>query len=130
MKEKCNDKLRSYATVNDDGVNYRDIAGTMSILGYPMNHSSARNHILRIMRKFVIEFLARWEMRNIDDVKLDEIARSAMFQNGIADVLRSIWDGPDRAQLFTNDAHSEKATEDHASESAATSQHDAQAMDR
>ena len=40
-----------YATV-EDGVNYRDIAETMSEIGFKMNHSSARNHVIRVMKKF------------------------------------------------------------------------------
>ena len=48
---------RGYATVaTDEGVNYREIADTMTELGFPMNHSSARNYVLRVMRKFVDAF--------------------------------------------------------------------------
>ena len=44
---------RGYATViESEGVNYREIADTMTELGFTMNHSSARNYVLRVMRKF------------------------------------------------------------------------------
>ena len=81
---------RGYATViEDDGVNYRDIAETMSDLGFTMNHSSARNYVLRIMRKFAETFVQKYDLK-FDDARIDEIAKSPDFQQGIADVLQSI----------------------------------------
>lgn len=125
---------RSYATITDDGVNYRDIAGTMTILGYPMNHSSARNRVLRIMRTFVEELSKRWDIRVKNERCIDIIARSASFQDGVADVLRALWDGPERAQLFTDDVRKDdvhkEETEDHAGEPAAPTQHDASTVHR
>lgn len=77
-----------YATV-DDGVNYRDIADTMTEIGYTMNHSSARNYVLRVMRKFA-EAIADQYGINMSDEKLDDVARSPMFQSGIAELLQDI----------------------------------------
>ncbi|NDD31357.1 MAG: hypothetical protein EB084_24160, partial [Proteobacteria bacterium] len=45
---------RGYATVDSDGVNYREISEVMTEMGWPMNHSSARNYVLRAMRKFAV----------------------------------------------------------------------------
>jgi hypothetical protein len=43
-----------YATVvDDDGANYRTISEHMTKLGQPMNHASARNHVLRIIELFL-----------------------------------------------------------------------------
>lgn len=81
---------RGYATVADDeGVNYREIAETMTDLGFIMNHSSARNHVLRVMRKFVHALADGWDV-NMDDRKVDEISKDPAFQQGIADVLHVI----------------------------------------
>jgi len=77
-----------YATV-DDGVNYRDIADTMTEIGYKMNHSSARNYVLRVMKKFAEAIVEQYGI-DVTDESLNNIARSPMFQSGIADVLQDI----------------------------------------
>jgi len=77
-----------YATV-DDGVNYRDIADTMSEIGYKMNHSSARNYVLRVMRKFAYAIVDQYGIK-MSDEKLNDVARSPMFQSGIAELLQDI----------------------------------------
>jgi hypothetical protein len=81
---------RGYATVSeDDGVNYRDIAETMSELGFQMNHSSARNYVLRVMRKFVEALDEQWGLQ-LDDERIAEITKSPEFQQGIAEILHAI----------------------------------------
>lgn len=77
-----------YATV-DDGVNYRDIADTMTEIGYRMNHSSARNYVLRVMRKFADAIVDQYGIK-MSDEKLNDVARSPMFQSGIAELLQDI----------------------------------------
>lgn len=81
---------RGYATVvNDEGVNYRDIAETMTELGFDMNHSSARNYVIRIMKKFAQEFSTQWGL-GLSEKKIDVIAKSPMFQQGISEILHNI----------------------------------------
>ena len=81
---------RGYATVTEDeGVNYREIADTMSELGFSMNHSSARNYVLRVMRKFADAFNVQYELK-LDSKRIDEIAKSPDFQQGVAEVLHTI----------------------------------------
>ena len=77
-----------YATV-DDGVNYRDIADTMTEIGYKMNHSSARNYVLRVMRKFAVAITDQHGI-NMSDEGLDNVSRSPMFQSGISELLQDI----------------------------------------
>ena len=81
---------RGYATVaTDEGVNYREIADTMTELGFPMNHSSARNYVLRVLRKFVAELADQYDI-DLNEGKIDEIAKSPNFQQGIADLLHVV----------------------------------------
>lgn len=81
---------KNYMTaVEDDGINYREIASTMSELGFKMNHSSARNHVLRIMRKFIDEIAKQYNLKLSDDTK-DSVVKVPMFQRGIADLLQEI----------------------------------------
>ena len=83
---------RGYATVaTDEGVNYRDIADTMTELGFTMNHSSARNYIIRVMCKFVTAFMREYNL-DFNETNLNEIARSPSFQHGIADLLHVLED--------------------------------------
>lgn len=89
VKCKRRDKKR-YATVaGEEGVNYRDIADTLTIMGHPMNHSSVRNHVIRIMRKFAVALSQEWDL-DLDESKLNDVAKSSMFQNGVADALHSL----------------------------------------
>jgi hypothetical protein len=79
-----------YATVlEDEGVNYREIADIMTNLGFIMNHSSARNHVLRVMKKFAEAFDQEWKL-GLDEKKLKDISCSPNFQNVIADLLHSM----------------------------------------
>lgn len=81
---------RGYATVaGDEGINYREIADTMTELGFPMNHSSARNYVLRVMRKFVDAFADIHEL-SLNERRIDEIAKSPGFQYGVADLLHAV----------------------------------------
>ena len=81
---------RGYATVaQDDGVNYREIAEVMTDLGFEMNHSSARNYILRVMRKFVVALCDAWS-EEFDEDRIDEIAKDPNFQRAVADLLQTV----------------------------------------
>lgn len=91
MTSKKESKItKSYATVLDEeGINYREIAEIMSEIGFVMNHSSARNYILRVMTKFVEGFDKEWDMKlSPDKVKL--AATSPQFQNVISDLLHNL----------------------------------------
>lgn len=79
-----------YATVlEDEGVNYREIADIMSELGFTMNHSSARNYVLRVMQKFADAFNKEWKL-NLPSEKLKVISGSPNFQSVISEVLHSM----------------------------------------
>jgi hypothetical protein len=81
---------RGYATVaEDEGVNYREIADTMTRLGFRMNHSSARNYVLRVMRKFAVAFIDNMNVV-CDEQRINEIAKTPSFQRGVADLLHVI----------------------------------------
>ena len=82
--------VKGYATViDDDGINYREIADIMSEVGFVMNHSSARNYILRVMTKFAQAFNSEWELE-LTDEKLRRIAGEPKFQNVISDLLHNL----------------------------------------
>ena len=99
---------QSYATITDDGVNYRDIARTMTLLKFPMFHSSARNYVLRVMTKFVEAYAKKWNIP-LTEEKVHEIAKSPLFQSGISDLLHSMWGAHDDDALFMQKDDQEKA---------------------
>lgn len=80
----------SYATVTiDDGINYREIAAIMTEIGFKMNHSSARNYVLRVMKKFASAITEQWDI-TIPEQKMDKIVKSPQFQQAICDVYQTI----------------------------------------
>lgn len=88
MKNK-QEKSSVYATVSlEDGVNYREIAETMTQIGFKMNHSSARNYVLRVMKKFAVAITTEWDM-SIPEHKMEKIAKSPQFQQAVCSLLQS-----------------------------------------
>ena len=80
---------RGYATVAaDEGENYREIAELMTLMGHRMNHSSARNHVLRIMSRFARAFVTAFGIE-ADDERIAAIARNPFFQSGICELLQT-----------------------------------------
>lgn len=81
-----------YATVADTlGCDYREIADTLTVIGWPMNHSSARNYVLRGIEKIAGRVLEACGMDS-SHAAARAVARSAQFQAGLAEVLRVIED--------------------------------------
>lgn len=76
-------------SVADDGVNYRNIAEVMSEMGFKMNHSSARNYVLRVMYKFVDAFCKKWNI-TVTEQHIRTIAQSSSFQQGVFELLHVI----------------------------------------
>jgi hypothetical protein len=89
-------QAKNYATViEDEGINYREIADIMSEIGFIMNHSSVRNYILRVMTKFAEAFDKEWDLGlSADKIKL--VAASPQFQNAISDLLHNLETGEKR----------------------------------
>jgi len=79
-----------YATVTfEEGVNYREIADMMTEIGFKMNHSSARNYVLRVMRKFAEAIIENWSL-DVPDDNIERISKSPQFQNAICDILKTM----------------------------------------
>lgn len=88
--KKIKNATTSYATVtHDDGVNYREIADTMTSIGFKMNHSSARNYVLRVMQKFAFAIVDQWDL-SISEEELKKAVKTPQFQQAICDILQSI----------------------------------------
>ena len=84
------DSSNLYATVTEDeGVNYREIAATMTDIGYKMNHSSARNYVLRVMKKFAEAVIDEWDIA-VPEEKIDKIVKTPQFQQAICEILQLI----------------------------------------
>lgn len=80
-------QTRKYSTVQDeDCTNYREIAKIMTDNGYTMNHSSARNHLLRAMRKFAIA-IARHHGKELDETQIWNAIKDPEFQDSIGGMI-------------------------------------------
>lgn len=80
---------RGYATITeDDGVNYREISEIMTEMGWEMNHSSARNYVLRAMKKFAIAFSDHAGVAL--EGEEEELSKSPAFQSFVSEVLQQI----------------------------------------
>lgn len=77
-----------YVTI-DDGDHYREIADIMTTMGYSMNHSSVRNYVIRITRRFVDAYVNYMELA-LSDIEKDKIAKSPAFQAVLAERLQVI----------------------------------------
>lgn len=77
-----------YASVADieDAQDYRTIAKKMSESGSKMNHATARNIVLRALKKLTIPLTESYD--NTADV--DEIVKDPRFQSGLADILEEL----------------------------------------
>lgn len=81
---------RGYATVcEEDGENYRTIAEQMQQQGHKMNHASARNYVLRAMKKFAQGF-AEAKGEDFSETELEQIAKSPSFQSGVSELMQRI----------------------------------------
>tara|TARA_Y100000310_G_scaffold253126_1_gene259924 strand:+ start:3006 stop:3302 length:297 start_codon:yes stop_codon:yes gene_type:complete len=80
----------SYATVSDDerSANYRTISKIMTENGYKMNHASARNYILKIMKQFA-KNIALNEGIRLSDERLGVIAKNPNFQSAVGDLVQN-----------------------------------------
>jgi len=81
---------RGYATVSEDDecTSYREISQIMTKDGYRMNHASARNHLLRIMKQFA-RTIATSEGVKLSQDKLMLIAKDPKFQSAISELVQN-----------------------------------------
>ena len=81
---------RGYATVSDDAecISYREISQIMSRQGYQMNHASARNYLLRIMKQFA-KTIASTENVRLSKTQLTSIAKDPKFQSAISVLIQN-----------------------------------------
>ena len=84
--------IKSYATVSDDEdcATFREIADTMTLNGDKMNHASARNYVLRVMRKFAIALADRNDV-TLDDVDVEFQATHPEFQSAIGRLVQDYY---------------------------------------
>lgn len=84
-------KVKHNHVVVDGGTEYREIADIMTNAGYEMNHTSARNHVLRVMKKLATSYSNAWGFRLSDD-RLESMIRSPHFQDSVQELMTMIDD--------------------------------------
>tara|TARA_B100000683_G_scaffold194465_1_gene187532 strand:- start:154 stop:432 length:279 start_codon:yes stop_codon:yes gene_type:complete len=79
---------KKYVTTNDyEGMGYYDIAKVMSDSGDKMNHSTARNIVIRSFSKIVKNISQKYD-KKYSDKQIKEIAKSPQFQNSIVEIMK------------------------------------------
>lgn len=67
--------MTKYATVDIENNKYRNIAEIVTDIGFPMNHSSARNYVIRVMQKLAEALGAP-----------DHVAKDVRFHSAMSEV--------------------------------------------
>ena len=79
---------KKYVTTNDyEGMGYYDIAKVMTDSGDKMNHSTARNIVIRSFSKIVKNISQKYD-KKYSDKQIKEIAKSPQFQNSIVEIMK------------------------------------------
>tara|TARA_B100000902_G_scaffold393854_1_gene448947 strand:+ start:849 stop:1115 length:267 start_codon:yes stop_codon:yes gene_type:complete len=79
---------KKYVTTNNyEGMGYYDIAKVMSDSGDKMNHSTARNIVIRSFSKIVKNISQKYEKKYSAE-QIKEIAKSPQFQNSIVEIMK------------------------------------------
>jgi len=79
---------KKYVTTNNyEGMGYYDIARVMTDSGDKMNHSTARNIVIRSFSKIVKNISKKYNKKYSDD-QIKEIAKSPQFQNSIVEIMK------------------------------------------
>ena len=79
---------KKYVTTNNyEGMGYNDIAKLMSDRGDKMNHSTARNIVIRSFSKIVKNISKRYDKKYSAE-QIKEIAKSPQFQNSIVEIMK------------------------------------------
>jgi hypothetical protein len=79
---------KKYVTTNNyEGMGYYDIAKVMTESGSKMNHSTARNIVIRSFSKIVKNISQKYE-KNYTDEQIKSIAKSPLFQNSIIEIMK------------------------------------------
>lgn len=88
-------KVKHNHVVIDGGTEYREIAEIMTAAGYEMNHTSARNHVLRFMKRLASSYSNAWGIPLSDD-RLEGLIRSPHFQDSVYELMGMIEDEQQR----------------------------------
>jgi hypothetical protein len=86
-KKKIAKEDRRSSTTADGGIDYRTMADILTANGMPMNHASARNYILRAMKKLASGICKEMDIK-VTSENLERIAASPLFQSAIYELLQ------------------------------------------
>lgn len=82
--------VRDYSPpIDEDCFDYRTIALKMTEAGFKMNHSSVRNYVIRVMKKFLVAYNKHHSI-HLNEESLNEIANSSSFHHAMSDVVQAI----------------------------------------
>lgn len=74
---------------NTNGLDYQSIANIITDDGYKINHSSARNYVIRGFIK-IAKYISDMHDLKYTDAQIHEIAKSYKFQTSVAELMKEI----------------------------------------
>ena len=81
---------KGYVTTAElGGKSYQQIADIMTVRGYTMNHSTARNLCVNGLKKIVAK-VADQQGLVLSDKEIKKIAKDPDFQSGLCDIIKEI----------------------------------------
>tara|TARA_B100001175_G_C18995818_1_gene396563 strand:- start:82 stop:360 length:279 start_codon:yes stop_codon:yes gene_type:complete len=79
---------KKYVTTNNyEGMGYYDIARVMTEDGHKMNHSTARNIVIRSFSK-IVKNISKNYGKAYSEEQIKEIAKSPQFQDSIVEIMK------------------------------------------
>lgn len=87
MKEQ----VIKYSTI-EEGIDYRALAQKMGEEGYVMNHTSARNWVIRSLSKISNSLKCSLNWSRKSTVASEDIAAHPFFGNAVVEILRKVDD--------------------------------------
>ena len=89
-KAEMKDTIK-YSTI-EEGLDYRALAQKMGEEGYVMNHTSARNWVIRSLAKISGHLKTSLNYSRKSSIPSDEIAAHPFFGNAVVEILRKVDD--------------------------------------
>lgn len=80
----------AYATIDQDGNKYKQLAVRMTQLGYPMSTTYANNLFIKALEKLIFKVMKLYG-HNVNKEYIRELARSSDFHNMLAPIIRKVY---------------------------------------
>lgn len=82
--------MNKYATIDEQGHKYKDMAQKMTEMGYPMSTTYANSTLIKALESLIFKIMKKYN-HPIKKEYIKELASSSDFQNNIAPIIRKVY---------------------------------------